>query len=153
MTDSTEGDRQRSSDSDESAERAPVERQPSEIDEQSRETDEQPSETDEQPSIGRDREERLEQIDAWAAYVRSHPDEEWGRQVNALIESQLRRARAEQFDRPDLAHMRDPAAEDNDIRRPPIAREDDRGGEDDSGEDDVGGEDDDSGEDDESGGE
>ncbi|MEZ3145252.1 hypothetical protein [Halobaculum sp. MBLA0143] len=73
--------------------------------------------------FGRDDAERRRQIEAWAEYVRTHPDEEWGRQVNALIESHLEHARARQFERPDLAHLRDPAEEDNDVRRPPIARE------------------------------
>lgn len=88
-------------------------------------SEESPPDTDGGPTIGRDREERLRQIDAWAEYVRTHPDDVWGPQVNAVIESQLEHARANQFDRPDLAHMRDPAEEDNDIRRPPIARDDD----------------------------
>lgn len=73
--------------------------------------------------FGRDDAERRRQIASWAEYVRTHPDEEWGRQVNALIESHLEHARARQFERPDLAHLRDPAEEDNDVRRPPIARE------------------------------
>ncbi|MEZ3116023.1 hypothetical protein RYH80_08840 [Halobaculum sp. MBLA0147] len=99
-------------------------------DENTRSDDESEGETEpvpnerESPSFGRDREERLRQIDAWAEYVRTHPDDVWGPQVNAVIESQLEHARANQFDRPDLAHMRDPAEEDNDIRRPPIARDD-----------------------------
>lgn len=79
--------------------------------------------------IGRDRDDRRRQIEAWAEYVRTHSDEEWGRQVNALIESQIAHAQARQFDRPDLAHLRDPAEEDNEIRRPPVARENGEGNE------------------------
>jgi hypothetical protein len=74
------------------------------------------------PEIGRDEEERYRQIKEWAEYVRTHPDDDWGPQVNKLIESQLQTARARQFERPDLAHLRDPAEEDNDIQRPEIAR-------------------------------
>lgn len=75
------------------------------------------------PEFGRDDEDRYRQIRRWAEYVRTHDADEWGPQVNELIESQLAAARAQQFDRPDLAHMRDPAEEDNDIQRPEIARE------------------------------
>lgn len=75
------------------------------------------------PKLGRDDEDRYRQIRRWAEYVRTHDADEWGPQVNELIESQLAAARAQQFDRSDLAHMRDPAEEDNDIQRPEIARE------------------------------
>jgi hypothetical protein len=37
--------------------------------------------------------ERRRQIRQWAEYVRTHPDEEWGRQVNKLVNSQLQSAR------------------------------------------------------------
>lgn len=92
----------------------------------SRQTDTAETTDDDTPlegEIGRDDTERRRQIRAWAEYVRTHPDEEWGRQVNAVVESHLEHARARQFERPDLAHLRDPAAEDNDIQRPPVARE------------------------------
>ncbi|QGN07692.1 hypothetical protein Hrd1104_10540 [Halorhabdus sp. CBA1104] len=41
----------------------------------------------------RNRERRYEQIKRWAAYVRTHPDEDWGRQVNTLVDAQLESAR------------------------------------------------------------
>lgn len=41
----------------------------------------------------RNRRRRYEQIKRWAAYVRSNPDEEWGRQVNTLVDAQLASAR------------------------------------------------------------
>ncbi|PSQ67423.1 MAG: hypothetical protein BRD24_00415 [Halobacteriales archaeon SW_9_67_24] len=37
--------------------------------------------------------ERRCQIRQWAEYVRTHPDEEWGRQVNTLVDSQIQSAR------------------------------------------------------------
>ena len=37
--------------------------------------------------------ERHRQIRQWAEYVRTHPDKEWGRQVNKLVNSQLQSAR------------------------------------------------------------
>lgn len=33
--------------------------------------------------------ERLEFIDFWAEYIRTHSDEEWSRQQNVLINSQI----------------------------------------------------------------
>ncbi|MFB6308575.1 MAG: hypothetical protein ABEH35_04520, partial [Haloarculaceae archaeon] len=42
------------------------------------------------------RELRWEQIREWAEYVRTHPDEEWGRQVNTLVNAQLQAARRAQ---------------------------------------------------------
>jgi hypothetical protein len=39
---------------------------------------------------GRDnREERINFVKYWADYVRIHPDEEWSRQQNIIINSQL----------------------------------------------------------------
>jgi hypothetical protein len=37
--------------------------------------------------------ERRRQIRQWAEYVRTHPDGEWGRQVNKLVNAQLQSAR------------------------------------------------------------
>ena len=37
--------------------------------------------------------ERRRQIRQWAEYVRTHSDDEWGRQVNKLVNSQLQSAR------------------------------------------------------------
>ncbi|MEA5388956.1 hypothetical protein VB773_05090 [Haloarculaceae archaeon H-GB2-1] len=55
----------------------------------------------------RNREERLRQIRDWAAYVRTHDDEDWGRQVNTLVNSQLQSARYFEDTRPDMDDLRD----------------------------------------------
>lgn len=49
----------------------------------------------------RNREYRLDRVREWAAYVRTHPDEEWGRQVNTLVNAQIESARHFQEERPD----------------------------------------------------
>lgn len=56
---------------------------------------------------GRDEADRHRQIRAWAAYVRSHPDEDWGEQVNTLVNSQLQSARHFEDERPDPERLRD----------------------------------------------
>ena len=38
-------------------------------------------------------EERMNFVEYWAEYVRTHPDEEWSRQQKMLIDSQLQNAR------------------------------------------------------------
>lgn|GEM_PF-854077 len=38
-------------------------------------------------------EERLRFIDFWAEYIKNHSDEDWSRQQNMLINSQLKSAR------------------------------------------------------------
>jgi hypothetical protein len=53
------------------------------------------------------REERRRQIREWAAYVRTHPDEEWGKQVNTLVNSQLQSARHLEDERPDRETFED----------------------------------------------
>ncbi len=40
------------------------------------------------------REERMNFVRYWAEYVRTHPDEDWSRQQNILINSQMQAARA-----------------------------------------------------------
>lgn len=37
--------------------------------------------------------ERLRQVEQWAESVRTHPDEDWGRQVNELVDAQIESAR------------------------------------------------------------
>lgn len=37
--------------------------------------------------------ERLRQVKQWAEYVRTHPDDDWGRQVNKLVNAQIESAR------------------------------------------------------------
>ena len=53
------------------------------------------------------REERRRQIREWAAYVRTHPDEDWGEQVNTLVDSQLQSARHLEDERPDRETFED----------------------------------------------
>lgn len=60
------------------------------------------------------RRERYEQIKEWAEYVRTNPDEDWGEQVNELVNSQLQSARHFEHDRPDMAELRDSPLFDGD---------------------------------------
>lgn len=39
----------------------------------------------------RNAEERLKFIDFWVNYIKTHPDEEWSKQQNVLINSQFRK--------------------------------------------------------------
>ena len=55
----------------------------------------------------RNREARHEEITAWAEYVRTHPDSDWGDQVNELVNAQLQSARHFEHDRPDMDELRD----------------------------------------------
>lgn len=47
-------------------------------------------------------------IKEWAEYVRTHPDDEWGPQVNTLVDAQLESARQLEDVRPDLEEMDSP---------------------------------------------
>ncbi len=58
------------------------------------------------------RRERREFIRRWAEYVRTHPDEEWGRQVNTLVDAQLDAARRVENVRPDLDEIDSPLLEE-----------------------------------------
>ncbi|WP_158059316.1 hypothetical protein [Halorussus halophilus] len=53
------------------------------------------------------RQERLEFIKEWADYVRTHPDDVWGPQVNKLVNSQLESARHFEDERPDMDELRE----------------------------------------------
>jgi len=55
----------------------------------------------------RNRQQRREQIREWAAYVRTHTDDEWGPQVNTLVDAQLQSARHFEDDRPSIDDLRD----------------------------------------------
>jgi hypothetical protein len=55
----------------------------------------------------RNRAERRREIREWAAYVRTHPDEDWGEQVNRVVDSQLQSARFFEDERPDPGILRD----------------------------------------------
>lgn len=48
------------------------------------------------------RERRLQQIREWAEYVRTHPDDDWGAQVNRLVNAQLESARHHEDHRPEI---------------------------------------------------
>lgn len=52
--------------------------------------------------------ERRQQIRAWAAYVRTHPDEDWGDQVNTIVDAQLQSARHFEDERPEIDRLRRP---------------------------------------------
>ncbi|WP_248517046.1 hypothetical protein [Salinarchaeum laminariae] len=54
----------------------------------------------------RNRHQREQQIKRWAAFVRSHSDEEWGPQVNALVDAQLASAQHYGEDRPSTEQLR-----------------------------------------------
>jgi len=60
-----------------------------------------------EPNYERNREHRREQIREWAAYVREHPDDEWGRQVNRVVDAQLQSARHFEDERPDIDEFED----------------------------------------------
>lgn len=53
------------------------------------------------------RAERRRQIREWAEYVRTHPDEDWGEQVNRIVDAQLQSARHFEDERPDMDELRD----------------------------------------------
>jgi len=53
------------------------------------------------------RRERRRRIREWAAYVRTHPDEDWGAQVNELVDAQIRSARHFEDSRPDMEELRE----------------------------------------------
>jgi hypothetical protein len=55
----------------------------------------------------RNRQRRCEQVREWAAFVRTHPDEEWGAQVNTIVDAQLQTARYYEDERPSIADVRD----------------------------------------------
>lgn len=57
----------------------------------------------------RNRNQRRTEIRRWAEYVRTNPDEEWGQQVNTLVDSQIASARHHEDDRPDMDELRESA--------------------------------------------
>lgn len=52
--------------------------------------------------------ERHEFIKEWAKYVRTHPDDDWGPQVNTLVNAQLDSARQLEDERPDIDDIDSP---------------------------------------------
>ena len=59
----------------------------------------------------RNRRQRYAFIKEWAAYVRTHPDDDWGEQVNTVVDSQLESARHFEDDRPNLDDLNSPLLE------------------------------------------
>ena len=51
-------------------------------------------------------EERMNFVDYWAEYVRTHSDEEWSRQQKVLIDSQLKHAREHPLSAQDYLKMK-----------------------------------------------
>lgn len=51
-------------------------------------------EKDRENFLERNRKERLEFVDFWADFVRTHPDKEWSSQQRMLIDSQVQSARS-----------------------------------------------------------
>lgn len=55
----------------------------------------------------RNRVDRRHQIREWAGYVRTHADDDWGAQVNTLVDAQLQSARHYEDERPDMDRIRE----------------------------------------------
>jgi hypothetical protein len=60
----------------------------------------------------RNQRQRYAFIKEWAEYVRTHPDEDWGEQVNIIIDSQLEAARHFGDERPNLDELDSPLLDD-----------------------------------------
>jgi hypothetical protein len=60
----------------------------------------------------RNQRQRYEFIKEWAEYVRTHPDDDWGEQVNIVIDSQLESARYFGDERPNLDEIDSPLLDD-----------------------------------------
>lgn len=52
--------------------------------------------------LARNQQERYAFIKEWAEYVRTHSDDDWGEQVNRLVNSQLESARHFEDERPNV---------------------------------------------------
>ena len=50
--------------------------------------------------------ERLQFIKFWAEYVKTHPDKEWSRQQNRLIDSQIQNTKQIKLNREDYLKMK-----------------------------------------------
>jgi hypothetical protein len=66
----------------------------------------------------RNREERLRFVREWAEYVRTHSDDDWGEQVNKLVNSQIQSARSLEDERPDMDRLRKESPLLNEDRTP-----------------------------------
>lgn len=60
----------------------------------------------------RNQRQRYAFIKEWAEYVRTHPDDDWGEQVNIVIDSQLESARHFGDERPNLDELDSPLLND-----------------------------------------
>jgi CRISPR/Cas system CSM-associated protein Csm4 (group 5 of RAMP superfamily) len=60
----------------------------------------------------RNRRQRYAFIKEWAEYVRTHPDDDWGEQVNTVVDSQLESARHFEDERPNLDNLDSPLLDD-----------------------------------------
>ena len=60
----------------------------------------------------KNRQQRCAFIKEWAEYVRTHPDDDWGEQVNTLINSQIESAQHFEDIRPDLDALDSPLLEE-----------------------------------------
>lgn len=63
-------------------------------------------------TLGRDQRERHAFVKEWAAYVRTHPDADWGEQVNRLVDAQLESARHFEDERPNVEVLDSSSIED-----------------------------------------
>ncbi len=52
------------------------------------------------------REDRMNFVEYWAEYVRTHPDEEWSRQQNILINGQMHSAKSVKISPKDYLEMK-----------------------------------------------
>ena len=52
------------------------------------------------------REDRMNFVEYWAEYVKTHSDEEWSRQQKILIDSQIQNARSLQLSREDYIKLK-----------------------------------------------
>lgn len=55
--------------------------------------------------LAQNQQERRAFIKEWAEYVRTHPDDDWGKQVNRLVNAQLESARHFEAVRPNLDEL------------------------------------------------
>ncbi len=53
------------------------------------------------------REDRMNFVEYWAEYVKTHSDKEWSRQQNILINSQIQNARSNRLSREDYLKIKE----------------------------------------------
>ena len=52
------------------------------------------------------KEDRINFVEYWAEYVKTHPDKEWSRQQNRLIDSQIQNTKQIKLNREDYLKMK-----------------------------------------------